>query len=77
MTDQTCPLPGFKHRDLFMQEMDRRPATGRRWQGKGLIVVRYFGKEPYVDLDATAARARGEDRPKRRQRAQTKSEPVA
>jgi hypothetical protein len=61
------PLPGLVHRDTYMRELGLHPATGRRWQGAGKIVVRYLGRQPYVDVPATGARVRGEDRRGRRQ----------
>jgi hypothetical protein len=39
--------------------------TAARWQAAGMIVVRYVGRMPYVVLDATAARLRGEEKPRR------------
>jgi hypothetical protein len=59
------PLPGFMPRHEYMRRLGKTDFTGRRWQEKGEIVVRYFGKDPYVDLEATAARVRGQDRPRR------------
>jgi hypothetical protein len=40
--------------------------TGKRWQDQGTLVIQYIGKTPYVDCQATAARLRGEDQPRRR-----------
>jgi hypothetical protein len=65
MPDTSEPLPGFVLRSEYMARFGKTDFTGRRWQQKGEIVVRYFGNEPYVDLEATAARKRGEDRPRR------------
>jgi hypothetical protein len=66
MTDTLEPLPGFIRRDEYMARFGKSDFTGRRWQQKGEIVVVYFGKEPFVDLEATARRMRGEDKPRRR-----------
>jgi hypothetical protein len=65
MTDIPDPLPGFVLRRVYMARFGKTDFTGRRWQERGEIVVKYFGKDPYVDLVATAARKRGEDRPRR------------
>ena len=69
MVDDTVAyLPGFEPRRQFMKQRFRKcDRTGKRWQDEGLLVVRYFGKEPYVDVEKTFARMRGEDtRPRRR-----------
>jgi hypothetical protein len=63
---EASPLPGFERRDLWAAKMDRSDASAKRWQDRGRIVVRYLGNIPFVDLEATAARVRGEDRPRRR-----------
>lgn len=55
------PLPGFEHRNAWAKKLGKCARTAKRWQDKGLIVVRYIGKDPYVDIEATAARMRGED----------------
>ena len=43
--------------------------TAKRLQDAGRIVVIYIGKDPFVDLERTAARLRGEDKRSRRGRA--------
>jgi hypothetical protein len=63
--DEACPLPGFVLRRKYMRRLNKSDHTGKRWQDKGDLVVRYFGKDPYVDLEATARRARGEDNVRR------------
>jgi hypothetical protein len=66
MTNAADMLPGFVRRDEYMRVVHgKTDFTGQRWQDKGLLVVRYFGRTPYVDTVATAARARGEDKPRR------------
>jgi hypothetical protein len=64
--DKPAPLPGFALRDDWARSIGRHPETAKRWQDQGRIVVRYLGRDAYVDLEATAARMRGEDRPRRR-----------
>jgi hypothetical protein len=59
-------LPGFVERDEWARRAKRHPGTVKRWEDKGLIVVRYVGRLAFVDTAATAARMRGEDRPSRR-----------
>jgi hypothetical protein len=69
MADTIDPLGGFMPRPDYMREAHHKSDyTDRRWQSKGILVVKYFGKTPFVDIAATAARARGEDRPCRRRR---------
>ena len=59
-------LPGFERRDIYMARAHgKSDFTGRRWQAAGKIVVRYFGRTPMVDIAATLARMRGDDRPRR------------
>jgi hypothetical protein len=68
VTKDFDPLPGFMPRPQYMRVVhNKSDFTGRRWQAKGTLVVKYFGKSPFVDTEATAARARGENRPRRRQ----------
>jgi hypothetical protein len=67
-TDDRSPLPGMEHRDAWVARQGKSKWTGKRWQDDGRIVVRYIGRTPYIDLEATAARMRGEDRPARRRR---------
>ena len=63
-------LPGFMPRDQYMRVVHgKSDFTGRRWQEQGDLVVRYFGRTPFVDTVATAARMRGEDRPRRQRKA--------
>jgi hypothetical protein len=60
-------LPDFVPRPEYMRRVhDKSDFTGRRWQRAGKLVVKYFGRTPWVDTVATAARARGEDQPPRR-----------
>jgi hypothetical protein len=65
MTDE--PLPGLVPRAVWAANLDppRSDYTARRWMREGKIVVRYLGNLPFVDTAATAARMRGEDKPKR------------
>jgi hypothetical protein len=68
MVDEEA-LPGFMPRPEYMRRVHgKSDYTGRRWQAAGTLVVRYFGRTPFVDTAATAARARGEDRPARKRR---------
>jgi hypothetical protein len=63
-------LPGLVPRKTFGASLNppRSEFTVRRWEREGRIVVRRIGRVAFVDLDATAARMRGEDqlRPRRR-----------
>jgi hypothetical protein len=63
------PLPGYELRSKWAAKLGKCDTTAYRWQRAGRIVVRYFGKDPYVDIEATAARARGDDKPKRQRAA--------
>jgi hypothetical protein len=73
--DKTNLLPGFAPRDEWVAEVFGKCArTAKRWEDQGLIVVRRFGRQPFVDLEATARRARGEDRPPRKRRRLAQSE---
>jgi hypothetical protein len=63
---QSDPLPGFELRSKWAARLGKSDATAKRWQDRGKVVVKYFGRDPYVDIEATAARARGDDKPKRR-----------
>ena len=64
----TC-LPGLMHRKKWASGLGKSDRFAKRLQDRGLIVVRYVGKQPYVDVEATAARIRGQDRPSRKPRA--------
>jgi hypothetical protein len=67
MADRTDLLPGFMPRPDYMARVHNKSDwTGRRWQAQGRLVVKYFGRTPWVDIAATAARERGEDQPRRR-----------
>jgi hypothetical protein len=69
MTDpeaELCALPGLVERDVWAKKVKRHPATVKRWEDQGRIVVRYLGRLAFVDVAATAKRMRGEDRPARR-----------
>jgi hypothetical protein len=69
MADRSNPLPDHMPRAEYMRVVHgKSDYTGRRWQAKGEIVVDYFGRTPHVNIPATAARKRGEDRPRRRGR---------
>ena len=62
------PTPGLVPRVRWGQELDppAHDKTVYKWQREGKIVVVYpFGRTPYVDVEATAERARGLDRPRR------------
>jgi hypothetical protein len=63
------PLPGYELRSKWAAQLGKCDTTAYRWQRAGRIVVKYFGKDPYVDIEATAARNRGGDGPKRRRAA--------
>ena len=58
-------LPGFMLRSEWAAMMGKCDVTAKRWQDKGKIVVVYLGQEAYVDIEKTAARLRGEDKPRR------------
>jgi hypothetical protein len=67
MLDTSTVLPGLMRRAEYMRVVhNKTDFTGKRWQRQGLLVVRYIGKAPYVDLEATTRRMRGEDQLKRR-----------
>jgi hypothetical protein len=63
---QSDPLPGFELRSKWAERIGKCDATAKRWQDRGTLVVEYFGRDPYVDIEATAARMRGDDKPQRR-----------
>jgi hypothetical protein len=60
------PLPGLMPRIEWAAKTNRCDRTAKRLQDAGKIVVRYIGKIPYVDIEATAARIKGEDKRRRR-----------
>jgi hypothetical protein len=64
-------IPGFMLRRDWAAQLKppKTDWTAKRWQDAGKIVVRYIGKDPYVDIEATIARMRGDDKPKRRRAA--------
>jgi hypothetical protein len=63
-------LPGLMHRAEWARKaLNSCDRTAKRLQDKGLIVVRYVARQPYVDIEATAARIRGGDQPNRRRAA--------
>jgi hypothetical protein len=65
-------LPGFVPRPDYMQRVHgKSDFTGRRWQRLGLLVVKYIGRSPFVDVEATTKRLKGEERPQRRRLVQT------
>jgi hypothetical protein len=68
--ERSSLLPGLMPRKEWarkaLKSCDR---TAKRLQDKGRIVVEYIGKEPFVVIEATAARLRGDDKPKRRRAA--------
>jgi hypothetical protein len=55
-------LPGFLPRKVFAKKIDRCDRTVKRMQDRGEVVVTYFGNQPFVDLEKTLARRRGEDK---------------
>jgi hypothetical protein len=55
-------LPGFMPRKTFAERMNRCDRTVKRMQDRGEIIVTYFGNQPFVDLEKTLARRRGEDK---------------
>lgn len=56
-------LPGLMPRRRWAQEvLHKSDRTAKRLQDAGRIVVTYIGKEPYVVIEATGRRLRGEDR---------------
>ena len=61
-------IPGFELRSKWAERLGKCDTTAKRWQDAGKIVVRYIGRDPYVDLEATAARIRGETATRRRGR---------
>ena len=63
--DTIDPLPGYPPRKEWARCKGVSDFTARRWQRAGKIVVKYLGREPLVDIEATMARMRGEDRPRR------------
>ena len=40
--------------------------TAKRWRAQGRLITRKIGHNIFVDVQATAARMRGEDQPQRR-----------
>jgi hypothetical protein len=63
-------FPGLMPLKQFGIEVDRCPRTLKRWQAQGKLIVRDMGNQRFVDLEATAARMRGEEekRPRGRPR---------
>jgi hypothetical protein len=55
-------VPGFMPRHAWAAQLGKCDRTAKRWQDAGQIVVVYMGKDPYVDIEKTTARMRGEDR---------------
>jgi hypothetical protein len=55
------PLPGLTPRKQWAAGTKKCDRTAKRLQDAGLLVVHYIGKTPYVDVQATAARIKGED----------------
>jgi hypothetical protein len=45
---QPDPIPGFVPRSKWAAQLGKSDYTVKRWQDAGKIVVRYFGKDPYV-----------------------------
>jgi hypothetical protein len=62
-------LPGFLPRKQFAKQLGVCERTIKRRVDAGQVVERPFGKERLVDIEATAARMRGDDKPKRRRAA--------
>jgi hypothetical protein len=64
MSDSTeeFVLPGLMPRKMFAKRMGRCDRTLKRMQDRGEVVVTYFGNQPFVDVEKTLARRRGEDK---------------
>jgi hypothetical protein len=62
-------LPGFMPRRDFARKLNKCERTIKRLVDAGKVVERAFGKERLVDLEATASRMRGEDKPKHKRAA--------
>jgi hypothetical protein len=63
-------LPGLMHRAEWARKaINSTDRTAKRLQDAGKIVVRYIARQPYVDIEATAARIRGDDMPNRKRAA--------
>ena len=67
-TETPLLLPGHMPRAAWAKGIGKCDRTAKRWQDSGRIVVHYLGRDPYVDLEATARRIRGEDRQRSRKR---------
>ena len=62
-------LPGFLPRKQFAEQVGVCERTIKRRVDAGEVVERNFGRMRLVDVEATAARMRGEDRRSRKARA--------
>jgi hypothetical protein len=59
-------LPGLMPRPKYARHaLNSCDKTAKRLQDAGKLVVHYIGRRPYVDIEATARRLRGEDAPRR------------
>jgi hypothetical protein len=67
MSEVNAPsaLPGFMPRHEWAAQIGKCDRTAKRLQDAGRIVVIYIGKDPYVDLERTASRLRGQDKRRR------------
>jgi hypothetical protein len=67
MSSSSTPtsLPGFMPRSEWAAAHGVCDTTVKRWQDRGKVVVVYLGQQPYVDIEKTVARLRGEDKPRR------------
>jgi hypothetical protein len=69
MNETSTALPGLVLRSEWAAQLGYCDKTAKRWQDAGKIVVRYLGRQAFVDIEATAARVRGADTPRRGRRA--------
>src|SRR4051794_6207922 len=50
--DAETPLPGLVLRDSYMRKLGYHPITGKRWQDKGILVIRHIGRRAFVDASS-------------------------
>jgi len=43
-------IPGLELRSKWAAKLGKCDTTAKRWQDAGKIVVRYVGRDPYVDV---------------------------
>jgi hypothetical protein len=61
--DADLLLPGLVRRSEYARRaLNAGDKTAKRLQDAGQLVVHYVGRVPYVDIEATARRIRGEER---------------